>query len=94
MLVLTNHSTSTSIFISNSAAMARPIAHVLKLVTYPNAILRERCIPIAPEDIPGARVQSLVRNMLATVQLEEGLGLAAPQVSAQTLQPLSGSIHF
>ncbi len=65
---------------SKSASMAKQFGNVLKLVTYPHPVLREKCTPIAVDDILGSQVQSLVQDMLATVKLENGLGLAAPQV--------------
>jgi len=60
--------------------MARQFGNVLKLISYPNPVLREKCTPVSVDDILGSHVQTLVRDMLATVKLENGLGLAAPQV--------------
>lgn len=57
-------------------------ANVLKLVTYPNPVLRHKCSHVAAEDIASRHIQQLVADMLATVRHEDGLGLAAPQVGA------------
>ena len=74
--------------------MASKAAQALKLVTYPHPVLRQKCTKVAEEDVLGRHMQNLIRDMLATVRLEEGLGLAAPQVRrARTRQAAAGKPH-
>ena len=49
----------------------------LRIRTYPDPILREKCLPI--EEIDG-RVRNLAAGMTGAMHLAPGVGLAAPQV--------------
>ena len=49
----------------------------LRIRTYPDRVLRQCGSPVAVID---DRVRNLVRDMIETMNADEGLGLAAPQV--------------
>lgn len=49
----------------------------LRIRTYPDRVLRQCGLPVAAID---DRVRALVRDMIETMNADEGLGLAAPQV--------------
>ena len=49
----------------------------LKIRTYPDRVLRQCGQPVAVID---DRIRDLVRDMIETMNADEGLGLAAPQV--------------
>ena len=52
---------------------------LLKLITYPNEILRKNCVDVIPnkhlQDI-----QKLIDKMFKTMRFYEGVGLSAPQI--------------
>lgn len=50
---------------------------ILPIVIYGDEVLRRRCAEIAP-DYP--EVKKLVEDMFATLEVAEGVGLAAPQI--------------
>jgi len=50
----------------------------LKIITYPNPILEKKSIRI--EDPKAREIQELILDMLETMEANNGLGLAAPQV--------------
>lgn len=47
---------------------------------YPSPVLRQKCAPVAPEEVRSPRVQGVIADLLATVRFHDGLGLAAPQL--------------
>ena len=49
----------------------------LKMVYYPNDILKQVCIPVGEVT---EEIKQLARDMLLTMMLEGGVGLAAPQI--------------
>lgn len=55
------------------------MAH-LKLVTVPNELLHTPCDPIDPAIILEPDVQQLILDMKETMHVENGVGLAAPQI--------------
>jgi peptide deformylase len=50
---------------------------VLKIVHYPEAVLRARCRPVTA---PSVEHQTLAKDMLETMRAANGVGLAAPQI--------------
>jgi peptide deformylase len=55
---------------------------VLKVAKLGNPILRQTAKPLAPEKIRDDRdIQTLIDDMIETMRVEHGVGLAAPQVS-------------
>ena len=58
---------------------APPVAP-LRLVIYPDPILRETCTPYEDAEF-GADLESYAEDMLKTMYIERGVGLAAPQVN-------------
>lgn len=57
--------------------MAIPSPDKLRIVRYPDPILKRVCEPVTSFD---AELQALAGGMLALMHASEGLGLAAPQV--------------
>jgi peptide deformylase len=53
---------------------------ILKVARMGHPVLREKCVPIDPDKIKGPEVQTLIRDMFATMVEYNGVGLAAPQV--------------
>lgn len=53
---------------------------MLKILTEPNKILRQRSTEIDPALISSDEIQNLIKNMIPTMYGDEGIGLAAPQV--------------
>jgi peptide deformylase len=51
---------------------------LLKILTYPNPILEKKSVKIANPTAP--EIRELVMDMLETMEANNGLGLAAPQV--------------
>jgi len=52
----------------------------LDVIKNPNSILRKVSEPISEADLLSAKTQSLIDNMIETMKVENGVGLAAPQV--------------
>lgn len=50
---------------------------ILKILTYPNPILRKKCKAVNKVD---ARIRKLIENMIETMHKAPGVGLAAPQI--------------
>jgi peptide deformylase len=50
------------------------------IVLYPDPILRQKAKKIAPEEISSPEIQELIFNMLETMEKNDGVGLAAPQI--------------
>ena len=50
---------------------------MLEILTVPNIILNQKCLKVTKFD---ESLQSLVNNMFLTMKLNQGIGLAAPQV--------------
>jgi peptide deformylase len=53
---------------------------ILKVARMGHPVLRQKCEPIAPDQITGPEVQRLIRDMFETMAEYSGVGLAAPQV--------------
>lgn len=53
---------------------------ILKVARMGHPVLRQKCEPIAPDQITGSEVQRLIRDMFETMVEYNGVGLAAPQV--------------
>ncbi len=53
---------------------------ILKVARMGHPVLRQKCEPIAPDQITGPEVQRLIRDMFETMVEYHGVGLAAPQV--------------
>ncbi len=53
------------------------MSQILKVLTYPNPILREKAHPI---DVIGTTETNLIRKMIQTMHAEGGVGIAALQV--------------
>ncbi len=52
----------------------------LTLIFYPDPVLRRKCKPYAADEF-GPELADLAAKLLKTMYIEEGVGLAAPQVS-------------
>ena len=50
----------------------------MKIITYPNPILRQNCQPVSNPTDPA--FQQLILDMIKTLRASQGIGLAAPQV--------------
>lgn len=55
---------------------------ILKIAQMGHPVLRRVAEPVAPEDILGAEIQTLIADMIDTCIDADGAGLAAPQVHA------------
>ena len=53
------------------------MSRLLKILTYPDPVLRKKSSPVATI---GKGEHELIRAMIATMYVEEGVGIAAPQV--------------
>jgi peptide deformylase len=53
---------------------------ILKVARMGHPVLRAKALPIAPSEIPSARIQQLINDMFETMREYGGIGLAAPQV--------------
>ena len=51
---------------------------MLKVITNPNEILRKKSQKVA--DISNKKIQDLIPEMIETMLIEDGVGLAAPQI--------------
>jgi len=56
---------------------------LLKVLTYPNPLLREKCLAVKSFPYEPSILQ-LAADLLVTVQAQNGLGLAAPQVGSRS----------
>lgn len=45
-----------------------------------NPVLREKCLPVAPDEIGSQDFQDFIDDLIETMQEEDGAGIAAPQV--------------
>ncbi len=63
----------------DNSAPQEPRVPPFKLVRYPDDVLRAERIPVSEIDYPGG-LEALARDMLETMYLSRGVGLAAPQV--------------
>lgn len=54
---------------------------ILPIITHPNDILRQQTKKVDKEDIKSKRFQHLVLDMVETMIVKNGIGLAAPQVN-------------
>ena len=63
---------------------------ILKVARMGHPVLRRVADPIPPEEIVGAEVQQLIRDMLETMREYVGVGLAAPQVHVSKQLALVG----
>jgi len=64
---------------SEPAEPSGPPEPPLKLVRYPEELLRAERLPISDIDYPGG-LEALARDMLETMYASKGVGLAGPQV--------------
>ena len=53
---------------------------ILNILTDPNTILHQKSRPLSKEDILSKDIQNLIKQMIPTMYLKDGVGLAAPQV--------------
>ena len=53
---------------------------MLTIITDENPILRKKSIPINPKEIQTKELKKLYKNMIDTMQIKNGIGLAAPQI--------------
>ena len=53
---------------------------ILKVARMGHPVLRTRARPVPPADIPSARIQRLIDDMIETMNEYSGIGLAGPQV--------------
>lgn len=53
---------------------------ILPILTHPNSILRQKTEEISLEKIKSYEIKKLIFDMKETVEAENGIGLAAPQV--------------
>jgi peptide deformylase len=56
------------------------MAKSLPLVTLPTPSLRSRSVEVDPKDIGTTEFQSFLDNLIETMFVEDGVGIAAPQV--------------
>lgn len=54
---------------------------LLKIITAPNKILREKAREIKKEELESEKIQQLILDMGETMKKANGVGLAAPQVN-------------
>ena len=55
---------------------------MLKIIKYPNDFLRCKTREVKVEELKSPKVQRLVFDMAKTMEVEKGVGLAAPQVGS------------
>jgi len=61
--------------------MLKDMPKILSLTRFGNPILREKARQLTPTEIQSAQIQSLIANMIHTLEKENyGVGIAAPQV--------------
>ena len=53
---------------------------VVKIITEPNPILRQKAELIALADLNTASLQNLIKNLVETMYQKDGVGMAAPQI--------------
>lgn len=58
---------------------------LLPIITDPNPILHQESRLLSIEEIKSDKIQNLIRQMIPTMYLKDGVGLAAPQVG-QSIQ--------
>jgi peptide deformylase len=54
---------------------------VLEIAKLGNPVLREKALPVKREEIKSDEIQTLIDDMVETMKKNQGMGLAAPQVS-------------
>jgi len=55
---------------------------MIKIIKYPNDFLRRKTREVSAEDLKIPEIQRLVSDMVKVMELEKGVGLAAPQVGS------------
>jgi len=55
---------------------------MLKIIKYPNDFLRCKTREVKMEELKSAKIQRLIFDMAKTMEVEKGVGLAAPQVGS------------
>ncbi len=55
---------------------------MLKIIKYPNDFLRRKMREVKVDELKSLKVQRLVFDMAKTMEVEKGVGLAAPQVGS------------
>jgi len=53
---------------------------ILNILTEPNSLLHEKCRKLTKEEILSKTIQNLIKQMVPTMYLKDGAGLAAPQI--------------
>jgi len=53
---------------------------MLKVITVPNKILREKTMPLKKEEFNSPKLKEIIEEMKKTMQAENGIGLSANQV--------------
>jgi peptide deformylase len=56
------------------------MAKILKIVTTPDPILRQRSVEVTPKELSKPEMQMLIDDMIETMWVADGVGIAAPQV--------------
>lgn len=57
------------------------MAKILKIITHPNPILRQKSLELRKKEILSAPLKRLLLDMEKTMKAKDGAGLAAPQIS-------------
>jgi len=55
---------------------------MLKIIKYPNDFLRGKTREVKVEELKDPKMQRLILDMAKTMEIEKGVGLAAPQVGS------------
>ncbi len=53
---------------------------ILNILTDPNPLLHKKCRKLTREEILSKKIQDLIKQMVPTMYLKDGVGLAAPQI--------------
>ena len=64
---------------------------VRQLLRMGHPLLRQKALPLLPEEITSAETQQLIGDMNDTMQANEGVGLAAPQIGVSKQIALVGT---
>jgi peptide deformylase len=54
-----------------------------KVLIDPDKGLREVSVDVSIDEIPGSRIQSLIADLIETMKVENGIGIAAPQIGVK-----------
>ncbi len=50
------------------------------VITNPNEELRKKSDFVVPDDVSSSEIQNLIQDLVETMKLEDGIGIAAPQI--------------